>query len=182
MTEEQSFIRPEEFWRTVGLRAEQTVVHFGAGAGFYLVPAAHIVGKNGKAIGIDVLPDMLAEAESRSKRENVDSIIQVIRANLENPKGSSLPDNTADWVLLANIIYQSDIATLLREAMRVVAANGHIVIVGWDVVASPFGPPVSQRIPAEEITRVASEVGLYIAKKFAPSPYHYALVLSKQKS
>ncbi|MEX0649694.1 MAG: methyltransferase domain-containing protein [Candidatus Andersenbacteria bacterium] len=179
MTEDRSFIRPEDLWRQLGLRAEQVVVHFGVGAGFYLLPAAHIVGKHGKAIGIDVLPDMLAEAESRAKRENVEGIVRIMRANLENEKGSSLLDNTADWVLLANIIYQSDLPKILKEAARVVAANGHVVIVGWDVAASPFGPPVGQRIPAQTIQETAAVAGLHLTKQFAPSPYHYALVLSK---
>lgn len=182
MMQDQSFIRPEEFWKQVGLRAEQVVVHFGVGAGFYLIPAAHIVGSKGKAIGIDVLPDMLAEAEGRAKRENVQDITQIMRANLENPNGSTLSDNMADWILLFNIIYQSDIQKILEEAKRVVSASGHVVIVGWGLAASPFGPPIAKRISPEDLQGVAAELGLNVTKQFSPSPYHFALVLSKQSS
>lgn len=179
MTDQNSFIRPDELWRELGLRAEQTVVHLGAGAGFYLIPAAHIVGKRGHAIGIDVLPNMLAAIENKARQQNIDVAVKTIRANLENEGGSQLPDNTADWVLVANILHQSDPAKVLREATRVCAANGRVVIIEWDTNASPFGPPINQRLSLDLAKQAAGAAGLKIAKEFKPSPYHYGLVLTK---
>lgn len=175
----ESFIRPEDLWSTVGLRAEQTVVHLGCGAGFYLIPAARIVGKNGKVIGLDILPDMLAEAQSRAEREEVADIVQTKRANLENPQGSGLEENIADWVLVANILHQASLNMILKEAMRIVAHNGHVLIVEWDTIASPFGPPADQRISQEEVRAAAIAAGFSVEKEFRPSQYHYALVLKK---
>ena len=176
-----NFIRPEEFWSNLGLRAEQTVVHLGAGAGFYLIPAAHIVGKKGKAIGVDVLPDMLAEIESRARREDVDDIIQTIRSNLENEPGSPLAPNSADWVLVANILHQSDPVKIFKEGLRVVAANGFVVVVEWDTSASPFGPPAASRISKDTVINAAMQVGLHVVREFRPGSYHYGIVLSKSK-
>ncbi len=176
--QEQSFIRPDEFWRNVGLRAEQTIVHLGAGAGFYLLPAAHIVGPKGKAIGIDVLPNMLSEIEGKAKRENIDHIVQTVRANLENPNGSTLADKSADWVLVANILHQSDAVKILGEAARIVAANGKVVIVEWDTSASPFGPPAEKRISKNDIYQALTQVGLKVERELRPSPYHYGFILT----
>ncbi len=182
MSEHNSFIRPDELWRQLGLRAEQTVVHLGAGAGFYLIPAARIVGSKGKAIGIDVLPSMLAEIENKARREKLDGIIKTVRANLENPEGSTLSANTADWVLVANILHQSDPHIILQEAARIVAANGKVAIIEWDTAASPFGPPAEQRVSKEETTQAAAGVRLQVVKELQPSPYHYGLVLTKNPS
>lgn len=177
--EPTSFIRPDVFWRTVGLQTGETVVHLGCGAGFYLLPAAKLVGKTGKVIGIDVRADMLEEAESRARREEVDDTVHTIRADLEKPKGSTLPADNADWVLVANILHQADPTAILTEAKRIVKPTGAIVVVEWDTIASPMGPPPDQRISQETVQQTIAAVGLTIADTWQPSKYHYGLTLKR---
>lgn len=178
MRENDSFIRPEEFWQRVGVRAGQTVVHLGCGAGFYLIPVAHVVSSKGKAIGVDVLSDILSEVESRAQREGMGDIVQTVRANIENHEGSTLESNSAHWVLLTNILHQSDPRKILAEAARIAASEGHVIVVEWDVHASPFGPPDDIRISQEEVVEMAASVGLKKDRRLTPSPYHYGLVFS----
>jgi ubiquinone/menaquinone biosynthesis C-methylase UbiE len=172
-----AFIRPEGFWRILGLRAEETVVHLGCGAGFYLIPAARIVGSKGMVIGLDIRSDMLAEAESRARLAEVGKIIRTVRANLEEPGASTLPDGLADWVLVANILHQADATKILTEARRLVKPMGSVVVVEWDTAASPLGPPAQRRIPENAVREVAAALGLLVKRSFRPSPYHYGLVL-----
>ncbi|MDP3997027.1 MAG: methyltransferase domain-containing protein [bacterium] len=172
-----SFIRPEEFWRRLGLQAGQRVVHLGSGAGFYLIPAAKIVGQSGSVIGVDVMTHLLSESENRAQREQVAGVIHTVRADLEKNQGSTLPAGNADWVLVANILHQSDPAKILTEAKRLIKPNGRVVVVVWDVVATPLGPPAGQRFSKETMLSIAQTVGLSLVKDFAPSPYHYSLVL-----
>lgn len=172
-----SFIRPDEFWRSLNLRAGATVVHLGCGPGFYLLPAAKFVGSAGKAIGVDVRTDMLAEVENRARQQNVAGIVSTIKANLEAPGGSGVAEASCDWVLVANILHQSDPVKILTEAKRVVRPSGNIVVVEWDVVATPMGPPPATRLSKDEVMAFAASLELTTTKHFAPSPYHYGLVL-----
>ncbi len=174
---EQSFIRPQELWQNLGLRAGQTVVHLGCGPGFYLVPAAQLVGSAGKVIGIDIQAHLLAEAEGRAQRSGVGDIVHTVRANLETDKGSSLPPASADWVLVANILHQAVPAAILGEAVRIVRAQGTVVVVEWDVGVSPFGPPTEMRVAKPEAVAAAQAAGLTLSREFKPSPYHYGLLL-----
>lgn len=174
-----SFIRPDELWESVGLRADQTVAHLGCGAGFYLIPAARIIGRNGKAYGIDILPDMLAEVESRARRERLEHVLKTRRANLENPKSSGLDDSSIDWVLVANILHQSDPARIFQEASRIVASTGRVLVIEWDTSASPFGPPAGKRRLKAEVIEIAKQAGLTVEKELKPSAYHYGLILKK---
>lgn len=178
-TDKQTFIRPEDFWRQVGLRAKQTVVHLGCGAGFYLIPAAKIVGPSGKVIGIDVREDMLQEAESRAEREKVSDIVQTVRVNLESPDTQTVPTNSADWTLVANILYQADPKKILAEAGRITKKSGTILVVEWDTAATPLGPPPEHRPTPAEITEQAAHVHLKAAGTFSPSPYHFGLLFKK---
>jgi ubiquinone/menaquinone biosynthesis C-methylase UbiE len=173
-----SFIRPEEFWRSVDLRAGQTVVHLGCGAGFYLIPAAKMVGQTGKVIGIDIRSDMLAEAENRAERSQVAPIVQTVRANLETTRGSTLKDHLADITLVANILHQAEASKIFQEAQRITKKEGKIVVVEWETVATPLGPPAHARLSAAQVREVAKSVGLKEEKTFTPSPYHYGLIFS----
>lgn len=175
-----SFIRPDDMWRSLGLVSGQTMVHLGCGAGFYLIPAAHIVGKTGQVIGIDILPDMLAEAENRARRSNINTIVRTIRGNIENRNGTTLADEMADWVLVANVLHQSDPASVFAEAQRVLKSAGHIAVIEWDTAATPFGPPPAKRVSKKSIISAAQAQGLDVDKEWQPSPYHYGLLLKKK--
>lgn len=179
MQQNGSFIRPHDLWDSVGLRADETIVHLGCGAGFYLIPAARIVGAYGKAIGYDILPDMLAEVENRARREQLEDIIEIHRTDLEKPEATELEPGSINWVLVANILHQSDPVIILKEAARIVADSGRVLIVEWDTAASPFGPPPADRIAKQEVIKVAKDAGLTVEKDFRPSLYHYGLVLEK---
>ncbi|MFH1354439.1 MAG: methyltransferase domain-containing protein [bacterium] len=174
----EPFIRPEKFWCALGLRANQTVAHLGCGAGFYIIPAAKIVGHKGQVIGVDVLPDMLQEVEGRARREGVDDIVRTVRANLENKRGSTLKKDIADWTLVANILYQSDPVKILREAARVTKPGGTIIIVEWDIISTPLGPPVETRVSQSQVLALAEKIKLKFSDEFNPSPYHYGLLLA----
>lgn len=177
MPETKSFIRPEAVLQLMGLRAQQVFVHLGCGAGFYLIPAAIIVGSKGKSIGVDILPDMLAQAENKARQLGI-SNVQTFHANIENTPGTTIPVKSADIVLVANILHQSDPAKVLTEATRIVAANGSVAIIEWNTSATPFGPPVDARQSAEDMKAIAKLCGLTEVKEFSPSPYHYGILFT----
>lgn len=178
MPEVNSFIRPDAVLTSMGLRAQQVFIHLGSGAGFYLIPAAVIVGPKGKSIGVDIRTDMLAEAENKARQQGVEHIVQTLRANLENSPGSDIPKKSADWVLVANILHQSDPTKILTEAVRVVAANGHVAVIEWNTSSTPFGPPIHHRKSKDEMKEIAVSCNLKLEKEFEPSPYHYGLIFT----
>jgi len=121
----------------------------------------------------------LEEIEGRAAREGVGEIVHTVRANLEKPQGSTLPTQSNNWVLVANILHQSDPVSILTEAARIVTADGFVVVVEWDTVATPLGPPAEVRVPKAATKEMATRVGLELVREFKPSPYHYGLVLTK---
>lgn len=176
---EASFIHPENIWRKLGLQAGQSVIHLGSGPGFFLVPAAKLIGENGKAVGVEIRSDMLSEMEGRAKRENVSNVVKSIRADLEQEKGSGLQQASFDWVLIANILHQAQPEAIIKEAARLVKDTGSVVVVEWDTVATPLGPPAEQRITQEKVEEMATQFSLKTEKKLKPSPYHYGIVFKK---
>ncbi len=177
-----NFIRPDEVLREVGIREGMNVVHFGCGAGFYVVPAAKFVGGNGRVVGVDIRESSLETVRHKAKSENLDNL-DVIRGDLAKLSGSHLPDGWADLVIVANILHQSDPQKVLAEAARVLRPEvGRLVAVEWEMVNVPFGPPVEHRVSPDMVLAAAKMNNLMVLRRWKPSLYHYALLFARAYS
>ena len=110
--------------RWAALRAGQTVLDLGCGAGADLVLAAQDVGRDGRVVGVDLLPEMCVRA--RASAEAAEVHCDVVLAEVE---ALPLRDASVDVVLSNGVISLSARkARLLREARRVLRDDGRVVL------------------------------------------------------
>ncbi len=175
----RTFLKPEAVLRDAGIRAGWNVADFGCGPGYYLIPAARFVGPTGHVAGIDLRAVAVDEAKRRIHAAGLQDHTNVFRADVTQPEGSKLPAAWADLILLVGVLYQSDPRAVLREAARVIKpSGGRIVVVEWEQIATPVGPPPEQRVLLDTVLAAAKSASLVVLSRFAPSPHHYGLMLA----
>ncbi|MFA6993168.1 MAG: class I SAM-dependent methyltransferase [Patescibacteria group bacterium] len=171
---------PQAVLAVSGVKLGSRVADLGCGAvGHFVFPASQLVGKSGKVYAVDIRATVLDGIKRRAHLAGLENI-QVLRANLENNKGTGLPDGSADVAMLINVLFQNDKREeVLREALRVVKPGGTLLVIDWRSEPSVIGPVAERRVRSEGVARFCQAQGAELVKRFEPSKWHFGLLFKK---
>jgi len=177
------FISPENIIKEIDIKPGAVIADLGCGTGYFSIPLAKKVGKEGRVYSIDILKTKLEVVKSQARLLGLDNII-IQRANLEVPEGSKLSKESVDWVMLVNMLFQSNKEgkdKIICEAKRILKKGGQMLVVEWGEQNSNIGPDKDLRVSKEELVRMAHEHGLGVIKEMNIGDFHYGLILAKYK-
>jgi arsenite methyltransferase len=122
--------------RRAGLKAGESVIDLGCGAGIDTLLAARLVLPGGRAIGLDMLPEMLAQAETNARGGGITSVTW-LRGELES---IPLPDASVDVAISNGVLNLSPRkGRAMAEIFRVLRPGGRISLA--DIVLDEELPP-----------------------------------------
>ena len=155
---------------TASLREGEVVVDLGSGGGLDVFLAAEKVGAAGRAIGVDMTPEMIELARRNAAKRLEGGAPDNVEFRLGTIDHLPLPDASADCVISNCVINLApDKRAVFREVARVLRAGGRLAVsdialkrelppeVSGDVLA--YVGCVAGAIPFEEYRRGLVEAG-----------------------
>src|SRR5579884_4052967 len=131
----------EQVMELADLKPGMSVADVGAGEGYYTVRLAPVVGKKGRVLAEDILPQVRDALSDRVQRENLENVA----VKLGTPDNPMLPAQSFDRVFLVHMYHevQSPYAFLwhLRGGVK---PNGLVVVVDADRPVRRHGIPPAQ--------------------------------------
>ena len=108
------------------LRPGETVLDLGSGGGIDTILAAHEVGPSGRAIGIDLLGEMVDRASTNAREAGVAGWTEFRRGEMED---IPLEDGSVDVVISNGVINLSPRKSrVLAEVLRVLKPGGRFCV------------------------------------------------------
>lgn len=130
----------------LGLKSGDVVADVGAGTGAFTIPFAKAVAPAGRAIAVDIWPELLEHIEGKARNEGLGNL-QVVLAGRDDPR---LPPSAVDVVFFHDVFHNvNDRQGYLKAVASSLKPGGRIVIIEQE-----FDDPIAQKWdrPEDRIT------------------------------
>lgn len=156
------------------------IAHLGSGSsGHFVFPTAKLVGNKGVVYAVDILKTVLEAVSKRARMENYENV-KTVWSNLEIFGATKIESGSLDAGMLINTLYQSNKRVeILRESIRMIKKGGKLVVIEWKNIATPFGPPIEERVKKELLEIAGKKMGLHEEEEFDAGQYHYGIIFIK---
>ena len=170
-----SFLDPSKVIEVLEISKGDIVIDFGCGSGFWALPLAEKVGRDGKLYAIDETDSALEIVKGKADLKHLTNI-EYKRA----PYGvEELPIKVkANTVLISNILslVPWPVGKALIESTRQNAEIGtKLVVIDWKK-GSFFGPKKHARMPEEEVMSAAGNAGFKFKMLLPTGTYHFGML------
>ena len=131
----------EEVMRLAEIRPGMSVADIGAGEGYYTVRLSPLVGRRGRVLAEDIVPETRDRLAQRVQREGLDNVA----VKLGKPADPMLPRGSFDRILLVHMYHEVtdpyEFLWNLREGLK---PDGLVVVVDSDRPVKRHGMPPRQ--------------------------------------
>jgi predicted methyltransferase len=158
-------LKVDEVIASLKLKPGDVIADIGAGAGAYTIPFAKAVAPSGKALAVDIWPELLDYVNEKAAKQKV-TTLQTVLAVLDDPK---LPKGQVDIAFFHDVFHNAnDRQAYLRVLVSELKPGGRIAIVEQefdDPIAKKWDKP-EDRITPEQVKGWMANVGFELKAAF----------------
>lgn len=175
-----ALIDPYIVFEKISLSPGMRVADLGCGrTGHFVFAASRVVGEHGMVYAVEIVKNILDSIKSRVRSEGYHNV-QPLWSNIELFGKTPIPEGSVQASFLVNVLFLvQDKPNTLREAARLVAKDGAVVVVDWAKRLGPVGPAPETMVTPGTVTTLAAACGLSLVEEFPLSEYHYCLIFKK---
>ncbi len=161
---------PHDVLSRLELKPGDIFMDIGCGDGFFALPAAALVGRDGRVYGLDVSPEALDKLKTRAGEAGLSNIHLV----LGNAEEVLLCHACADVVLLANVLHDFSFPLKVLELVRhALKPHSLLAVLEWEKLPMQHGPPPAKRLERSRTQAMLETAGFSLSDLQAIGPYHY---------
>lgn len=164
----------------IGLGYGDIVADLGCGPkAYFTFQSARIVGDRGTVYALDIQKQVLSSVESHAKTQGLGNI-KTVWSDLEIAGATKIQESSLDLGVLNNVLYQSaNMPEMIKEAIRLIKADGKLLVIDWKKIGAPLGPRMDLRVDPEKIKELCEIFGLKLEQEFEAGQYHFGLLFRK---
>ncbi|MFA9377617.1 MAG: class I SAM-dependent methyltransferase [Lachnotalea sp.] len=160
----------------IGLKAGDKFADIGCGIGYFSVPAAKVIGDEGKVYALDVEPQMIEALEEKIIENNLSNIQTILSEGFD----FKLESESSSYAFMCTVLHEiEDKIKMINEAKRILVKEGKIVIIEWVKRESDWGPPTSHRVDSSEVAELFAECGFHDTTVVELNEHFYICMATK---
>ncbi|SDN89796.1 class I SAM-dependent methyltransferase [Alkalicoccus daliensis] len=173
-SERRKEFSPAKLLDLIPIKETDNILDFGAGTGYFSIPAAKRTEGNVYALDIDA--PMLEIINEKASKEHLENIVSV-HGRMED---LLLPDASVDAVIASLVLHEiQPLAPLLAQLRKVLKQDGYLVCLELEPKQHDGKAP---RITSEGMEKELKEAGFHVLEKHLPTASLYVLVAQKKNN
>jgi ubiquinone/menaquinone biosynthesis C-methylase UbiE len=171
-TERKKWQDPDAVMRAAGIKPGITFIEIGCGQGYFLLPAARLIGETGTVYGIDSNEDAVEQLEKKAAAEGLNNV-QLTAGEAET---TVVCRGCADIIFVGDALHDfKDAAAVLENARVMIKPGGKLVDVDWRKESVNIGPPIQRRFSQEYAAELITKAGFSVESIEDSQTYHYMI-------
>lgn len=176
-----AFLVPNEIVKNLSIEEGMVIADIGAGSGSFVIPLAYFAGNTGRVYAIDINKEVLVKVKKDAASAQL-SNIEIIWGDAEKSGGTKLADSSVDFVIISNILFQTENKKgLIEEIRRILKMKGKVAVIDWAGSFGGLGPKESAVFPLSNAQKLFTDFSFAEYNKFDAGDYHYGITFVKNK-
>ena len=171
--------RASESFQQLKLTEGMNVCDLGCGNGYWTLPIARDVGKDGKVYAVDIQREMLQKLRQRSSKYKLDNIKPVL-GKVDDP---NLPANKMDLVLMVDVYHEfSHPESMLWGIRRSLNSKGVVALLEYR--EEDPGVPIKplHKMSKRQIMKEYTANGFKLVREFNKLPWQHLMFFARDDS